>query len=81
MVYIQKFTYTHNIYTHTHTYAHTYRPGANGAHHALLPGQISMGAKLFPMVYRTRRIFVSMNKLIPTIFNLIVSMATAFLLI
>ena len=42
------------------------------------PGQIFMGAKLFPRVYRIRRIFVSMNKLIPTICNLTVSMATLF---
>ena len=44
------------------------------------PGQIFMGAKLFPRVYRTRRIFVSMNKLIPTICNRTVSMATPILL-
>ena len=56
------------------------RPGASGAHHAPPPGQIFMGAKLFPRVYRIRRIFVSMNKLIPTICNLTVSMATPILL-
>ena len=44
------------------------------------PGQIFMGAKLFPRVYSIRRIFVSMNKLIPTICNLTVSMATHILL-
>ena len=63
------------------TFEHLNRPGASGAHHAPPPpGQIFMGAKLFPRVYRIRRMFVSMNKLIPTICNLTVSMATPILL-
>ena len=57
-----------------------FRPGASGAHHAPAPGQIFMGVKLLPRVYRIRRIFVFMNKLIPIICNLTVSSATPSLL-
>ena len=58
----------------------TMRPGDSPNISMHPPGQILMGAKLFPRVYRITRIFISMNKLIPTICYLTVSMATPILL-